>query len=462
MAGQPGPAHRRQIRTTLAVPQLTDVVVPKPGGGTAPAQETVRRTLGEALSGNDSAARMIELRRREMGLEDRGCGLLDLQHDPVVGRGARRLEQGHPDQRPDAAHPHHPARHVEEPITAHQHLLVVGQAAQVVVDHTDGLVHAAAQRLQPHGDRRNLAEPDRSIDAGLRQPAHGSIMPTPEGLGDVAFHLLPGLRVVLGEHVVDALVVVPDLQVGHPRVPGDLVAIHPHGVHHEVVTGGGRQALGRGDNVQAGGEALDVPFPRSRQRLVEIIDGERFSALRGGERAEVADVRVAAELHPDPGARRRHEVGGHHRGGAAEEPERRLGHPGVADPDRGRTLVRRPGRRGCRPDRGRARRRLRHATSVERPCAARVPPHGGQRRLDRARGRRAAAVLCPSRSSVAGLASDRTLLPERWLRWSRLVASIVRCAPHCRHNWVSRRHGRRAHPTRRHRRPKGSRPDPRS
>ena len=54
-------------------------------------------------------------------------------------------------------------------------------------------------------------------------------------------------------------------------------------------------ALVRGEAAVAGGddearrEAQDVPLPRPRERLVEVVDVEDEVAFRRGEQAEVAD-----------------------------------------------------------------------------------------------------------------------------------------------------------------------------
>ena len=44
-------------------------------------------------------------------------------------------------------------------------------------------------------------------------------------------------------------------------------------------------------------EPLDVPLPRPRQGLVEVVDAEDEIALLGPEDAEVEEMRVTAELH---------------------------------------------------------------------------------------------------------------------------------------------------------------------
>ena len=78
-------------------------------------------------------------------------------------------------------------------------------------------------------------------------------------------------------------------------------------------------------------QALDVPLPRTRQRLVEIVDIEHQPPLRRGEHPEVRQVRIPAALHRQPRPRRRGEVAGHDHRRPAIERERRDQHPPVAD-----------------------------------------------------------------------------------------------------------------------------------
>ena len=67
------------------------------------------------------------------------------------------------------------------------------------------------------------------------------------------------------------------------------------------------------------------------QRLVEVVDAEDEPPVGRGEGAEVREVRVAAQLHLQPGSRRAGEIGRHQVRGAAVERERRDEHPPVAD-----------------------------------------------------------------------------------------------------------------------------------
>ena len=69
-------------------------------------------------------------------------------------------------------------------------------------------------------------------------------------------------------------------------------------------------------------EALEVPFERSRQRLVEVVGVEHEVALGRRVGAEVGEVGVAVELHREAGRRGGREVLGHDPGGSPEERER--------------------------------------------------------------------------------------------------------------------------------------------
>jgi hypothetical protein len=78
-------------------------------------------------------------------------------------------------------------------------------------------------------------------------------------------------------------------------------------------------------------QALDVPLPGRRKRLVEIVDVENELALGRSKAAEIGDVAIAASLHADARGGSAGEIGGHHCRGAAEEREGRGAHPGVAN-----------------------------------------------------------------------------------------------------------------------------------
>src|SRR5262245_42134493 len=82
---------------------------------------------------------------------------------------------------------------------------------------------------------------------------------------------------------------------------------------------------------RAGGQALEVPLPRPRQRFVEVVDPKDEVPFRGGEHSEVRYMRVATGLHEEAGGRSGREIARHHGGRAAEEGEGGGEHARVAD-----------------------------------------------------------------------------------------------------------------------------------
>ncbi len=111
--------------------------------------------------------------------------------------------------------------------------------------------------------------------------------------------------------------VVPDLECLDERIVGHLLPVGPHGCAgrpYRIVLA--QTEVTSGDD-HACGKALEVPFPRRGQRLVEVIDVENHIALGRGEAAEVEQMGVATGLYSEPGDRRMGQVGRHQRRGAA-------------------------------------------------------------------------------------------------------------------------------------------------
>ena len=104
-------------------------------------------------------------------------------------------------------------------------------------------------------------------------------------------------------------------------------------------------------HLEAGGQALDIPLPRGRRRLVEVVDVEHQASLGRPERAEVRQMRIAARLHEQGPCSASREVRGHRRRGAAEVGERRDQHAPMPDRDEVWRSARRPAPRAGRPDR---------------------------------------------------------------------------------------------------------------
>src|SRR5580658_2876821 len=126
-------------------------------------------------------------------------------------------------------------------------------------------------------------------------------------------------------------------------------------------------------DVDADGEALDIPFPRSRQRLVEIVDVEDEISFGRGEDAEVLQVTIAASLDVDA------RIGGegaqivrHEARDAAQEGKRRSRHARVSHRDQ----VRKPPHIRRFEDGDRVR-----PPAARPPIAVRASPEFGAQRL---------------------------------------------------------------------------------
>ena len=77
---------------------------------------------------------------------------------------------------------------------------------------------------------------------------------------------------------------------------------------------------------QRSGHALQIPLERAANGFIEVVDVEDEAAVGRGIGAQVAHVRIAAELAHDAGRGQLGQVRSHHRRRAAKVSERRLGH----------------------------------------------------------------------------------------------------------------------------------------
>ena len=139
------------------------------------------------------------------------------------------------------------------------------------------------------------------------------------------------LRLVLGDGVLDVQVRVPDRQErlageGAHRRP---VALGPRQDDLAAVLGG--EAVVPPGHGQAGRQPLDIPLERAGQELVEVVDVKHQPPRGRGERAEIGQVRIPAQLHPQPRAGGGGQVGRHRQRRPPEERERRHQHPPVPD-----------------------------------------------------------------------------------------------------------------------------------
>ena len=161
------------------------------------------------------------------------------------------------------------------------------------------------------------------------------------GTGDRGGFLFLPFLAQLRDQAVDADAGVPDVEVPELGEPAHRLAVGVHHRDHRRPACVGAELPASSRDLDAHREPLHVPLERPGQRLVEVVQIEDEVALGRAEAAEVAEVRVAAELSLEPRSRQRREVVGHDRGRSAMERERGDEHAPVPD----RHELRDPGRR---------------------------------------------------------------------------------------------------------------------
>ena len=288
------------------------------------------------LPGNHTFALVGVLALPGEARQDRCLGLFGLQEqrlDVVAG-----VHQQDPGAGPDAADAHDLAGDVDEaelleqvpavglqgpPVLAEQRLqLGIDLAGFLLGEHLfdrDDQRWCADEASSPVHDRGELGKSlEAVLGVGLDEHRLG-------GLVAVGLHL----RLERDKSVLDIEVGVPDghhgllRELAHGRpVAGDRREDDLAGVLRAVRVVAARDR-------EAGGEPLDVPLERAGQSLVEVVDVEDEPALRRGERPEVGQVRVSAELNAKPGCGSRRQVCGHRQCSPAVEGERRDEHAAV-------------------------------------------------------------------------------------------------------------------------------------
>ncbi len=99
------------------------------------------------------------------------------------------------------------------------------------------------------------------------------------------------------------------------------------------------------------GHAFQIPLEWAADGLVEVVDVEDEPSVRRGKGAQVAHMRVTAELADDASIGQHGQVGGHHRHCAAKVAEGRRGHQLVFEFDqRWHTTMHRPIKKEKRRD----------------------------------------------------------------------------------------------------------------
>ena len=160
-----------------------------------------------------------------------------------------------------------------------------------------------------------------NLDGRTRRPGFG------KRLGQL---LLPALPVGLCERCF-GVELVPALQYVVLGVFGHVLAIAADRPLRNLTSIGATKPVVATSDHEAGGQSLDVPLPRGRKGLVEVVDIEREVSLRRREPAEVHEMAIAARLHPYLRRGSAGEIGRHDGRRPPVEGERVLHHPSISN-----------------------------------------------------------------------------------------------------------------------------------
>ena len=103
------------------------------------------------------------------------------------------------------------------------------------------------------------------------------------------------------------------------------------GIHHRCFHRFLRESPVSSADFHTRRQSQDIPLPRTRIRLIKIIDVQHVAAFAGAEHAEISDMRITAGLNHNACHRFRREIGCHHSRRAPVIGKRRFLHTGVTD-----------------------------------------------------------------------------------------------------------------------------------
>ena len=152
-----------------------------------------------------------------------------------------------------------------------------------------------------HQRRRVTHDPVRAIDQ-VGEPRLRLEAVLALGLGDGALEALDVVAADLAPPAVeDPLCVepgVPDVEVRHRRELGHRLSVRARNPSDDRARRLRRELPRPGRDLEACGQALDVPFERAGHGLVEVVHVEDHRAIGCREAAEVGEVGVTTRLHP--------------------------------------------------------------------------------------------------------------------------------------------------------------------
>ena len=114
---------------------------------------------------------------------------------------------------------------------------------------------------------------------------------------------------------------------------GNAHSIGRHGCGNDLPLPRAVRAVLTGGNGEAGGQALDIPFPGSLMRFVEIVHVENEVSLGRRVEAKIRGVTIAANLRVDSRFRRTGQIGRHDDRRATVKRQWRTEHSSIANRD---------------------------------------------------------------------------------------------------------------------------------
>ena len=208
-------------------------------------------------------------------------------------------------------------------------------AADELVHDLRHLMRGFREELLHRDEERWVADDPRLAVHHVRELREGVHAVPGARLRKALLRLLDLLRTELfqhlGELLLDVQSRVPHRQIRHRGELPYRVAIATRRGDHDLAALCLREAVFSRSDHQARREALHVPLPGRRQRLVEIVHIEHQAPLRRPEDAEVREMSITARLDVEAGPRRCGQIRRHDQRPAAIEGERRHEHPPVAN-----------------------------------------------------------------------------------------------------------------------------------
>src|SRR5918993_3528771 len=306
-----------------------------------PAEHHVAVGLHQTLTLDNPLAVASEGASGGIGLQHRGGGLLGLQDQRIALIDS--AHQHDPGSSTDAADTDDLPGDVNECVLPKQ-VTAIGLEALPVFG--EELRHPAVQvgrclfieRQLPgrHNEGRRVDEPELPVDrlGQLLQRAEvvsrPSLVEIPSngaaslfGL-DGAQNWQPGLHREMR---------VPDIEIVLARKFLHRPSIGSRGSQHNLTAFFPTVSAVPPSDLQAGGQALDVPFEGTGVGFVEVVEVEDKAPLGRREYAEVAEVGITAELRREIRARTLGQIGSHDQRCPAVEGERRDQHASVTNRD---------------------------------------------------------------------------------------------------------------------------------